>query len=53
MDVKIRDAGRFLQSIPGIHQIMIAGNDTRAIEDALSGMNMSLVGPSDFTPPEV
>jgi hypothetical protein len=52
MDVKIRDAERFLQSIPGIHQIMVAGNYTEAIEDALYGMNASLVGPSDFSPPE-
>jgi L-fucose isomerase-like protein len=52
MDVKIRDAGRYLQNIPGIHQIMITGNYTEAIEDALFGMNISLVGPSDFSPPE-
>jgi hypothetical protein len=51
MDVKIKDADRFLQNIPGVHQIMIACNYTRAIEDALFGMNMSIVGPSDFTPP--
>jgi hypothetical protein len=53
MDVKIRDAGRFLQNIPGIHQIMIVGNYTKAIDDALFGMNASIVGPSDFTPPDV
>jgi len=52
MDVKIRDAGRFLQSIPGIHQVMITGNYTEAIEDALFGMNINMVGPSDFSPPE-
>jgi hypothetical protein len=50
MDVKIRDAGRFLQSIPGIHQIMITGNYTEAIEDALFGMNINLIGPSDLSP---
>jgi len=53
MDVKIRDAERFLQNIPGLHQIMIAGNDVRAIDKALFRMNVNLVGPSDFTPPEV
>jgi len=52
MDVKIRDAGRFLQNIPGLHQVLIAGNYAKEIEDALFGMNVSLVGPSDFTPPE-
>jgi hypothetical protein len=53
MDVKIRDADRFLQNIPGIHQIMVIGNYTQAIGDALYGMNMNLVGPGDFTPPAV
>lgn len=53
MDVKIRDADRFLQSIPGAHMIMVLGSHTQAIEDALFGMNVSIVGPSDFTPPEV
>ena len=51
MDVKIRDTDRFVQNIPGIHQIMITGNYTRAIDNALYGMNMRLVGPTDFTPP--
>ncbi len=51
MDVKIRDAGRFLQNINGIHQVMVFGNYTKAIGDALYGMNMSLVGPSEFNPP--
>jgi hypothetical protein len=50
MDVKIRDAGRFLQNIAGLHQIMIIGNYTKAIADALYGMNMNLVGPAEFTP---
>jgi hypothetical protein len=53
MDVKIRDADRFLQNIPGIHQVMIVGEYTKAIGDALYGMNMNLVGPVEFTPPEV
>lgn len=52
MDVKIRDAERFLQNIPGIHQIMITGKYTKAIEDALFAMNVRMIGPSDFTPPE-
>jgi hypothetical protein len=53
MDVKIRDASRFLQNIPGIHQIMIAGNYVKAIDDALSAMDVGIVGPSNFTPPEM
>ncbi|MFC1840393.1 hypothetical protein ACFL1N_12480 [Thermodesulfobacteriota bacterium] len=53
MDVKIKDLDRFLQSIPGLHQIMVLGNYTSAIEGALTGMNVKLVGPRDFTPPLV
>lgn len=51
MDVAVRDAGRFLQNINGIHQVMVFGEHTKAIGDALYGMKMNLVGPSDFTPP--
>jgi L-fucose isomerase-like protein len=50
MDVKIRDVERFLQNIPGLHQIMVLGNYTRAVEDALIGMNGTLVGPLNFAP---
>jgi hypothetical protein len=52
MDVKIKDAGRFLQNIESIHHIMITGNDTKAIEDALFGMNVSIAAPSDCSAPE-
>jgi hypothetical protein len=50
MDVEIKDADRFLQNIPGLHQIMVLGNYTRAVEDALVGMNVTLVGPVNFAP---
>ena len=53
MDVKIKDTDRFLQNIPGAHMIMIAGNHINAIDEALFGMNAGIVGPSDFTPPDV
>ena len=41
MDVKIRDVDRFIQNIPGLHQIMILGNYSRAVEEALTGMNVT------------
>jgi hypothetical protein len=50
MDIKIKDADRFLQNIPGLHQILVVGHYTRAVEDALMGMNVTLVGPTDFAP---
>jgi hypothetical protein len=52
MEVKIRDAGRFLQNVQGIHHIMVMGNYSKPVHDALFGMNVNLVGPSDFTSPE-
>jgi len=51
MVLKIKDAGRFLQNIPGIHEVMVMGSYSPAIEDALFAMNMDLAGPKDFTPP--
>jgi hypothetical protein len=50
MDVKIKDSDRFLQNIPGLHQIMVLCNYTRAFEDALTGINVTLAGPADFAP---
>lgn len=50
MDLKIRDADRFMQNIPGLHQIMVLANYTGAYEDALTGMNVKISGPMDFTP---
>ncbi len=50
MDIKIRDTGRFIQNIPGLHQVLVLGNYTSAIEDALTGMNVRISGPMDFTP---
>ncbi len=52
LELKIRDADRFLQNIPGIHYIMIAGNYWKRLNDALFGMNVSIIGPADFTAPE-
>jgi hypothetical protein len=53
VELKIRDVDRFLQNIAGIHHIMIAGNFSKAMNDALLGMNVSIIGPSDFTAPEL
>ncbi|NLD37766.1 MAG: hypothetical protein GX654_12940 [Desulfatiglans sp.] len=50
MDLKIRDAGRFMQNIPGLHQIMVLASYTGAYEDALTGMDVKISGPIDFTP---
>jgi hypothetical protein len=49
MELKIRDVDRFLQNIPGIHQIVITGNHSKAIRDALLAMNISMTGPSDVS----
>ena len=50
-EVKIRDADRFLQNIAGHHHIVVAGNYSKAIGDALLAMNVGLIGPSDLTAP--
>jgi hypothetical protein len=46
MELKVKDVDRFLQNIPGIHQIVITGNHSKAIKDALLAMNVSIIGPS-------
>jgi hypothetical protein len=53
IDIKIKDADRFLQNIESIHHVMVTGNYAKAIEEALVGMNVTLAGPSDFIAPGV
>ena len=52
-EVKIRYADRFLQSIAGIHQVMVVGTYTRAIYEATTRMNVNVIAPPDMRPPEV
>ncbi len=53
MELKIRDADRYLQNIAGIHHILIEGAYSKAIKDALFAMNVNIIGPSDFTAPDL
>jgi hypothetical protein len=52
-EVKIKDAEVFLESIAGIHQVMIAGSYVKPIHDALMRMNVKVIAPPDMTPPEI
>jgi hypothetical protein len=52
-EVKIRDVDRFLQSIAGIHQVLVAGSYTQPVYDALTRMNVNVIAPPDLTPPEI
>jgi hypothetical protein len=51
VEVKIRDADRYLQNVAGIHNIMIAGSYSKPMNDALLSMNVRIIGPSDYTAP--
>jgi hypothetical protein len=53
MELKIRDVDRFQQNIPGIHQIVITGNHSKAIKDALVAMNVGVISPSDLSAPDL
>jgi L-fucose isomerase-like protein len=46
-EIKIKDTVRFLQNIPGIHQIMVAGNYTKEVADVMSPQNVNIIGPID------
>jgi L-fucose isomerase-like protein len=52
-EVKINNVNRFLQSIAGIHHIMVAGTYTKEISDAMLRMNVNVISPSDWTVPEI
>jgi hypothetical protein len=51
-EVKIKYADRFLQSIAGIHQVMVAGIYSDAIYEATTRMNVNVIAPPDMIPPE-
>ena len=52
-EVKIKDTYRFLQSIAGIHHVMVAGSYTKEIYDAMLRMNVNVIAPPDSAAPEV
>ncbi len=52
-EVKIRYPDRFMQSIAGIHQVLVAGIYTKAIYNATARMNVNVIAPPDLTPPEL
>ncbi len=52
-EVKIKDVDRFLQNIAGIHYVLVAGNYTNALRDALLRMDVNIISPPDSTAPEV
>ena len=51
VELKIRDADQYLQNVAGIHNIMIAGSYSKAMNDALLAMNVRVIGPSDYSAP--
>jgi len=51
LEVKIKDKDRFIQSIAGVHHVMVAGNYTAALRDEMLRMNINLIGPSDSLAP--
>ena len=51
LEVKVNDVDHFLQSIGGCHHVMVAGTYTKALQDALHGMNVNIIGPSDLSVP--
>ncbi|MFC1839426.1 hypothetical protein ACFL1N_07595 [Thermodesulfobacteriota bacterium] len=52
-EVKINEVNRFLQSITGIHHIMVAGSFRKEIYDAMLRMNIDVIAPPDLSVPEV
>jgi len=50
-EVKIKDGDRFLQSIAGIHHVMVAGSYVKALRDEMIRMNVNIISPSDSAAP--
>jgi len=52
-EVKINDVNGFLKNIAGIHNILIAGNHSQEINDAMLRMNVNVIAPPNLTTPEI
>ena len=52
LEVGIKDVDRFVQSIGGIHHVMVAGSYRKEIDEALTAMNVNVIGPADLAAPE-
>lgn len=53
VEAEIKDVGRFIQSIAGIHHIVVAGSYAKGIYDAMLRMNVNVTAPPDLMPPGV
>jgi len=52
LEARIFDKDNFLQNINGLHHFMVTGGGyTKALQDALTRMNVRVVGPSVFSAP--
>ncbi len=51
-EVKIHDVNGFIKNIAGIHNILIAGNHSQEISDAMLRMNVNVIAPPDLKAPE-
>jgi L-fucose isomerase-like protein len=50
-ELTIKEADAFFQKIVGIHHVMVAGVYTKALREAMIGMNVNLIGPMDSSSP--
>jgi L-fucose isomerase-like protein len=51
LEVGIKDVDRFVQSIGGIHHVMVAGSYRKEIDEALTAMNVNVSGRADLAAP--
>jgi len=49
--VKIKDMDSFIQKIAGCHYTMVTGNYRKSLYDAMTRMNVRVIGSSDFSAP--
>ena len=51
LEVKIKDMDSFIQNIVNSHHVMVTGSYRKPLHDAMTRMNIRVIGPSDFSPP--
>ena len=51
LEVKINDIDSFIQNIAGCHYMMVTGSYRKPLHDAMTRMNIRVIGPSNFLAP--
>jgi len=51
LEARINDVDSYIQNIGGVHHLMVTGSYRKPLQDAMTRMNVRIIGPSNFSAP--